>query len=176
MSTALSLLDTAVVQAALDIRSAAHWPPASVLPKSLGRHCCGWPADPFVESLPALREGKGHLLADRHAAPAFQAKQFRLAIDARTENTVDEDVRPSVIAPGRLIVLRMMQAVMLGGVKQEAPPARRVEANIDVLIRSDCRAHCAGNQEGPRHEVEKAADAQADQKELYRVTDRAFVD
>src|ERR1700733_3312457 len=96
-------------------------------------------AQSFLERLPSLGEGMGHLLANRHAATALHTQQFSLAIDAGAENTIDNDKAPRVIAAGGLVVLRMMQAVMLSCIEEEPPPSWRIEAHIDVLIRPNCQ-------------------------------------
>src|SRR3546814_14859732 len=70
--------------------------------------------------------------------------------------SVDDDPCARIIAAGGFIILRMVHAVMFRRVEQEAPPARRVEADIDVLIGSDRQAQCAGEQGGAGPEVEEA--------------------
>ncbi len=118
----------------------------------------------------------GHLLADRHAAATFHAQQLGLAIDASAKHAVDKNERPGIVAPGGGKVLRMMQAVMLGGVEQKPPPSGRIEAHIDMLIDPDRQAEGAGDQHGAWREVEKAADAEPDKKQLHRITHRALID
>ena len=85
-------------------------------------------------------------------------------------------IRDRVIAARRFIIERMVQTVMFGGVEQEAPPARRVEAHVDMLIRADRQSESARQQRRARQEIEEATHAQPDQEQLDRIADRALVD
>src|ERR1700733_9531929 len=103
-------------------------------------------AQSFLERLPSLGEGMGHLLADRHAATALHTQKFSLALDTGAENAIDEDETPCIIAARGLEVLGMVQAVMLCRVEQEPPPSRRIETDIDVLIGSGRQLQGASDQ------------------------------
>ena len=70
----------------------------------------------------------------------------------------------------------MVDAVVIGGVEQEAPPARRIETAVDVLVHANGQTDSARDQEGARQEVEEAAYAQANQEQLDRVSDCSLID
>src|SRR3546814_19306580 len=70
----------------------------------------------------------------------------------------------------------MVQAVVFGGIKQESPPARCVEADIDVLVGADRQAQGTGEQGCSRQEIEESADAKPDQEEFDRIAHGPFVD
>ena len=88
------------------------------------------------------------------------------------------DIRrpPSIPSSSASPSTQVPKTVVLSRVEQETPPARRVEADIDVLVGADCEAEGAGEKGRARQEIEEAADTQADQEELNRIADGTFVD